>query len=295
MQKLRFLPLAAIGLAFGLLTACDSTSSKDAPSVSTALYVSGNPTTLQANTTYHLAGTVENVTSWSWTVVNSATGKTVATISADAPNGSGSTDVGKGSSSKLVEFTVTSAWGATGTYVITGALTGTDGSTINTTVTVTATPGGTNTTETPLSSVVSLDVAAQGVTGVNSFISIGNAKSYSGTETKTYFANTDLVITYDAANTTQTNFESTAEGVSDNTLGSTYWGTGRATLITDVGSTEPTSLTTAKASLGTAQSAAIVSGHYYVVKTVEGIYAVLYASNLSGTGNSLTLTVKILE
>jgi hypothetical protein len=148
MQKLRFLPLAAIGLAFGLLTACDSTSSKDAPSVSTALYVSGNPTTLQANTTYHLAGTVENVTSWSWTVVNSATGKTVATISADAPNGSGSTDVGKGSSSKLVEFTVTSAWGATGTYVITGALTGTDGSTINTTVTVTATPGGTNTSAT---------------------------------------------------------------------------------------------------------------------------------------------------
>lgn len=298
MIRSKYLAIAALALSFGALTACDSTSSSNAPTVSE--FESANFTestdTLKIGNYIDFYGKVtddQGLKSWSLTVLNSA-GSVVYTASVPTISGTSvSFDLPSKSSTNL-RVSNDGSWGATGQYTVRLTVTNSQGNSINADQKIYAEGKGSSATST-LATVNTLSVAAQGVSGVNSFISIGNAISYSGTETKTKYTSTDLVVTYDAVDTTQTNFESTAAAVSDGSFSLTYWGAGRATLIKDVGTTEPVSLATAQALIGTAQTAAIVNGHYYVVKTVEGVYAVLYASSVSGIGNGMTLTVKILN
>lgn len=144
MKTLRILALTSLVAGFGLMTGCDSTSSGEAPVIK-SLYVGDHETDLatfefQANNTYRMVGTVENVSSWAWTIQNS-TGATVETLTADAPNGSGTTDLGLGTA-KRVQFTPKSSWGASGTYTIKGVLTGTDGSTLTKSFSIKAATGG---------------------------------------------------------------------------------------------------------------------------------------------------------
>lgn len=148
MKTFRILALTSLVAGFGLMTGCDSTSSEGNAPVIKSLYVGDHEADLatfefQANNTYRMVGTVENVSSWAWTVLNS-TGATVETLTADAPNGDGTTDLGLGAA-KRVQFTPKSSWGATGTYTIKGVLTGTDGSTLTKSFNIKAATGGTTT------------------------------------------------------------------------------------------------------------------------------------------------------
>jgi len=295
MQKRLLLPLATLSLFVGLMSACDSTSSNSGPSITnlyldnTSLSAGGGQTGIHATVADPNKGIQVNFK----VVQNGTDVSSDFTISYTAPSSSVSSWSAFNDGSAKISA-VSGATNGNDTLVMT--VTDASGSgTATQRVPVTVTGGINGGGGSAPSQVASLDVAAQGVTGVNSFISIGNATSYSGTDTKTNFATTDLVITYDGTIATQTNFESTAAGVADGSLTSSYWAGGRATLIADAGSTEPATLAAAEAVLGTAQTAKITNGHYYVVKTVEGVYAILAVSNATGTGNSMTLTVTILE
>ncbi len=301
MQKLRLLPLAILSLSIGLMTACDSTSSNNAPTISSQIIAkdaAGNTidvgTTLTTSTTGHLTGTVTDVASWIWVVKNTSGTPVDTLVPSHSPAGSGDTKLG-GGSDVLISFTPTAKWGPNGAYTVIGTLTGTSGGTTTTpAITFQAIPGGSS--GTALTSQGTLMVGGQTVSNLPSFIGLTPVQAYTGTQSKTSYASIDLIVTSDAAIPTNSDLESTAAGVSDNSLGSTYWGNGRATLIQDVGATAPTTLEAAKALLtSTNQSATIVSGHVYVAKTVEGIYAVLTASAVSGSGNNIALSVTVLE
>jgi hypothetical protein len=295
MQKLRLLPLALLSLSVGLMSACDSTSSNSGPTITnlyldaSSLVAGGGSTGIHAT----VADPNNGITVTFKVVQNGTDVSSDFTISYVVPVSS-ATSWSAFNDGKASIAAKSSAANGNDTLVMT-VTDATNSGTATQKVPVTVTGGTNGGGGTAPSTVATLDVAAQGVVGVNSFISIGNATSYSGTDTKTNFGTTDLVITYDGTVTTQTNFESTAAGVADNSLQSSYWGAGRATLIADAGSTEPATLSAAEALLGNAQTAKIVNGHYYVVKTVEGVYAILAVSNATGTGTNMTLTVTILE
>ena len=304
MIRTKYLGLGAVAVLGVSLAGCFTDSSDDAaPTVSSALYVSGKSTeetstdtsfTLVQDSTYHLAGTVKDVKSWSWTVVREADGKTVDTLLVDAPNGSGSTDIGSGSA-KTVQFKVTSKWGATGIYDIQGVLTGTDGSSsLTTDVKVKAPPGGTNTTTTALTQFASFQVGGKSSTAAPSSISLGDGKAYKAAElSATDRSNIDLYVTSDEDGYAL--FESTAEAVLNCDVTDAAWGAGKATLIVKV-ATVPATLEDAKGvALGTSQSATLADASAYVAKTVAGTYYVLKTSAAAGAGDGITVTVTLLK
>jgi hypothetical protein len=295
MVRSRHLALAALALSASMLGGCLTDSDSAAPTISSALYVSGyaaNDTTdtLKASTNYHLAGTVKDVASWSWTIIRSSDGAVVDTLTTDAPNGSGSTDIGSGSA-KSVPFTPTSKWGGTGIYYVQGVLTGTDGSSLTTKVKFLAAPGGSSTSSTALTTVSTFNVGGLS-TSSSSFIGLATGKAYTGTQTATYYDSVDLVVTADDSG--YAIFVSTAKAVSNSWLTSSYWGSGKATLITKVTSA-PTTLEEAKAVSLSTQSATIVDGSSYVAKATDGTYYVIKASNVSGSGDNITLTITLLK
>ncbi len=298
MKKLQVLALTSVFAAFGLMTACGTDSNGNAPSVSSPVYISGlqsatdTTQTLDTTTVYHLTGTVVDVQSWSWTVVN-ASGATVATLTEPAPSGSGDTKLG--STYVMVTFTPKTAWGASGIYTLKGVLTGTDGSTTTTVnITFKAKTAGGSTTTTPLTSQGTLSVGGFNASA-GSFIGLGTnpAVAYKSAQTQANAGNIDLVVTANADGSAAI-FESTAAAVSNSDLVEAYWGNGRATKIAAV-TTAPTTLEAAKLVSLTAETATITSGGIYVVKTVDNVYAVLTATGVTGIGDNVSLTVNVLK
>lgn len=267
-----------------------------APNVTTPLCVSGyaaNDTavSLSANTTYHLSGSVENVASWTWTIVRASDNAVVDTLSATAPNGSSSTDIGTSTSSKLIQFTPTAKWGATGVYYVQGVLVGTDGSKLTAQVRIKAALAGTN--RTALNLISSFQVGGR-LTSAPSSISLGDGRAYKTSQLNASDrSNIDLYVSSNIAGYAV--FESTEEALNNEDISDAAWGDGNATLIAKVTSA-PTTLEEAKAvALGTSQSALIANGGVYVAKSVEGVYYVLKVSDVSGADDATTLTVTILK
>lgn len=295
MIRSKYFGLAAVAFAMLSLGACTTDSDSAAPTISSALYVSGyaandTTTTLLASTNYHLAGTVKDVASWSWTIVRASDNAVVDTIITNAPAGSGSTDIGSGSAT-LVQFTPTAKWGPTGIYYVQGVLTGTDGNKLTAQVKIKAAPGGSVGTAL---TIVGTFTAGGFDASAGSFISLSSATAYHTKELTTDRTNIDLVVTADASG--YAIFESTALGVTNNDLTDSYWAPGKATEIVKVTST-PTTVEQAKAFGLTSsnQSAFIADGGVYVALTTSGVYYVIKASSVSGAGDAVSLTVTLLK
>jgi hypothetical protein len=298
LQKLRLAPLAILSLSIGLMTACDSTSSNNAPTISSPIVAkdaSGNTidagSTLTTSTTGHLTGTVTDVASWIW-VVKNASGTPVDTlVPSHAPAGSGDTKLGTGTD-VLIAFTPTAKWGPTGAYTIVGTLTGTSGGTTTTpAITFNAVPGGSN--GTPLATSTQLSVGGFSATPP-SFIGLSPIKTYPSSQTSANVGSIDLVFDANTDGSGEV-LESPYYGYNTSgSLTSNYWSSGRTTLIAAV-STAPTTLEAAKAVSLSSQTVAVTSTGIYVAKTQDNVYAVIKISNLSGTGDAATATVTVLE
>jgi hypothetical protein len=305
MKTLRIFALTSLVAGFGLMTSCNTTASGDAPSISSAIYVSDHQSDLatfvfQANNTYHLAGTVQNVSSWSWTIENSS--GTVETISAAAPSGSGSTDIGSGNA-KLIAFTPKSSWGATGSYSIKGVLTGTDGSTLTTKLTFQAAPGGTTTptgTTTTISSQGGpFTIGAQKADSA-SFISVTKAADFatitSGGKTAADEANIDVIFFADNSGTPS--FFSPAEAKAQGLGKVSSWSTWNNTVIVSAGSTALSTVEAAKALTdnSSSHSVAVTANTWYAIKLDNSKgYGAIHILTLSGNGQSASATISLFE
>jgi hypothetical protein len=299
MKTLRIVALTSVFAAFGLMTGCDlfgTDSSNESPTITDTRLDNGtlNASTGGSTTVRGIVADDAAGMSLSLKVMQGTTDKSSSfTISfTDIPSAEkswsiGSPDQGKGS-------IAAKSTAASGTYDLVYTVTDAAGASATAKVSF-AVVGGTTTTSTPIVSKGTLDVGGTSATPP-SFIGLNPVARYTSSQTITNFAKVDLVVT-NAANTTTAIFESTAAGVIDATLQQSYWAGGRATLIKDVGTTVPADLEAAIAALGTStsQSANIVAGHTYVAKTAEGLYAVLTASNVVGTGANVTLTVTVYE
>ena len=295
MKTLRILALTSLVAGFGLMTGCDTTASSSAPEITqfeTANFTDATDT-WTSGMDLEFYGTAKDDNSLK-TIKLDIVGPSGTVVETITKNVSGtSVDFG-GNKTIVLTIKNTGAWVA-GAY--TAKLTATDNDGLATTKTITLAKvagTGSSATTTPLTAQGTLNVGGFS-TSAPSFIGLGTnpAVAYSGTESKTSFASIDLVVTANA-NGTASVFESTAEGVSNGDLTSSYWGAGRATLIAKV-TTAPANLEAAKAVALSAQSAEITSGGIYVVKTVGGVYAVLTASSVTDYGDAVKLTVSILK
>lgn len=126
------------------------------------------------------------------------------------------------------------------------------------------------------------------------FIDVDGATTYGGgAKTAAVIASIDAIFFADA--TDQISLMSPSYAASNSLGNLSAWSTKQSTVIVDAGTTPVSTVTAAKAIIGTstAQVAAVESGHYYALKLTNGEYAVIRFSSLSGSGRSATGTITL--
>ncbi|HOX52262.1 MAG TPA: hypothetical protein PKY05_12295 [Fibrobacteria bacterium] len=280
MQKLRFLPLAAMTLALSLFTGCDDEDG----SVTINGFTVSNATPA-AGTSIDARGTADFETD-NATVTYSVSGTNAATvIEVPAPfKVAAGASIGKQISIKA---------GATGSYTLSVKVVDEDGAeaTASTSFCVGSCSG---TGSTPLDRVGSVDLGSQADPTNGSFLDVDGGIAYtSGSKTAAETAEIDLVFFKDNAGTAS--FLSPSQVVADGLNTLSGWANKNSTVIVDAGTTAITTVEGAKSAVGSSssQKAAVVSGHYYAMKLTGGEYAVVKATSMTASG--VTVTVEIFS
>lgn len=297
----RFLGLAALALSVVSLTACGSTDSETtAPTIKE--FESANFTeatdTLKAGSTISFYGSVSDevgLKGWSLQVLD-ADGDLVYTATVPTISGKTSQDFDIDAGDTKLQITNDGKWDISGkvaaNYTVRLTVTNTNGQSTTKDMKIIAAKS-VDVVTTPLTLVAQGISAGGKLAKPGSSISLSLGKALLASDLTSNRTAIDLVVTSDDANNAI--FESTAQAVSNGDLSDAAWGTGNGTLIALV-SKEPTTLEEAKAITLSAQSALIQSaGASYVAKTVSGTYYVLTVTNVTGGGDEVSFTLKILK
>jgi hypothetical protein len=279
MQKLRFLPLAAMTLALSLFTGCDD--EEGSVTINGFGVDNANPA---AGSSFNTKGTADFETdkaTVSYTVSGPDAGKIIPPSSFAIASGS--------SLGKL--FTVP-AGTAAGSYSVTVTVTDEDGIAASQSASFCvggACGGGSGM---PLDKLEpDLDVGAQSVTGKGSFIDVDGGEVF--TEGTKDVSKVDAVFFADAAG--QISLMSPSYAATNSLGGVSTWGTKLQTVIVEAGTSEIATKEAAMAKVGSAttQIAAVTSGHYYAMKLANNEYAVVKIASLSGTGKAAVGTITL--
>ncbi len=278
MQKLRFLPLAAMTLALSLFTGCDD----EEGSVTINGFGVDNATPLVGPSSITTKGTADFETDKA-TVSYTVSPSTGVNVPSAFTIASGS------SLSKQIPY---SAEAAPGSYTVTVTVTDEDGIAASQSATFCiggACGGGGGTPFDKLEP--DLDVGAQSVNGKGSFIDVDGGEVF--TEGTKDVSKVDAVFFADAAG--QISLMSPKYAATNSLGGVNTWGTQLQTIIVEAGTSEIATKEAAMAKVGSAttQIAAVTSGHYYAMKLSNNEYAVVKIASLSGSGKAAAGTITL--
>lgn len=291
MQKLRFLPLAAMTLALSLFTGCDEES--DAPVINGYKLDNTAPVVTSAAASINTMGTVDFGTDKA-TVHYAVSGPGVSsiTVPADFTVTSSGSSIGK-------KFDI--AMGApAGTYSISVTVTDEDGGVASQSVSFTI---GGGSSSTPLGNNAGKNTATLGAQSASagSFLNADGFEVFKSDSDvngyKTSAQKQSIDVVFFATDAGVATFFAPTAAAAAGLGGISSWGSdAKSTIIVDAGTSPITTKEAASAAIGsqTSTQATVVSGHYYALKLSNGKYAVLNAI-LAGAGKSATVTVDILS
>lgn len=288
MQKLRFLPLAAMTLALSLFTGCDDEDG----SVTINGFGVDNAMP-EAGKSFNTKGTADFETdkatvSYAFSPSAGITGPSSFTIASGASLG------------KQIDI---SSSAATGTYSVTVTVTDEDGVAASQTATFcvevcSGTPptgtllpdnGGANT----------ITLGAQSASA-GSFLNVDGFESFksdNATYAKTAAQKQSIDVVFFASAAGVPTFYAPTAAADADLGGIKSWGSdAKSTIIVDAGTTPIETKEAAISAIGSKSTtqAAVVSGHYYALKLSNNKYAVINAI-LAGSDKSATVTVDILS
>lgn len=289
MQKLRFLPLAAMTLALSLFTGCDD--EEGSVTINGFGVSTGTP---KAGESFNTTGTADFETDQA-TVKYSFSPSTGITVPSEFKIASGS------SVGKQIDIAPGTA---SGNYSVTVTVTDEDGIAASQTATFCVNVcGGGGGTGTPLGDRGGENTATLGAQSASagSFLNVDGFEVFkSDNETngyKTAAQKQSIDIVFFSTEAGVPTFFAPTAAAAAGLGGVASWGSdAKSTIIVDANSTPITTKEGAIAAIG-AQSttqAVVVSGHYYALKLSNGKYAVVNAI-LAGSAKSATVTVDILS
>ncbi|QQS07174.1 MAG: hypothetical protein IPK50_09810 [Fibrobacterota bacterium] len=277
MQKLRFLPLAAMTLALSLFTGCDD----ETGTVTINGFGVDNANPAVGPSSITTKGTADFETDQA-TVSYSVSPSAGVTIPSSFNIAAG------GSLAKQIQYT---AAAVPGSYTVTVTVTDEDG--VSASQAATFCIGGACGTSTgiPLDMLEpDLTVGAQDAKA-GSFIDVdGGAVYTSGAKD---FSVVDAIFFADAAG--QISLMSPSYAASNSLGAVSAWSTKLSTVIVDAGTAAVATREAAMAKIGTSntQVAAVVSGHYYALKLANGQYAAIKIASLSSSGKAASGTITL--
>lgn len=302
MQKLRFVPLAILSLSVGLMTACDSTSSNTVPTIdrvglddipSTGLVAGQGSTKIHSTVTSEATGFTIT-----FTVTNAAgTDKSSDfTINFTNPSSSDTKWVAVDQNATLAAKSGI----ANGNYTLKMTVSSSSGSnSASTTFTVVGgtdnpNPGG----GTKLNDANAVDLGAQAVNGVGSFLSIEGAWSITSGEKKAADEDSVDVVFFASPSTSSgtPTFFSPAAAYAASLGKLDGWSVRHNTIIVS----SPNALSTveqvkALTDASSSHSATVSNGGWYAVKLDSGKYGLIHVTAFAGAGNAATATVEVFN
>jgi hypothetical protein len=299
MIRSKYLALAAVALSFGALTACDSTSSSNAPTVSE--FESANFTettdTLKIGNYIDFYGKVtddQGLKNWSLTVLNSA-GAVVYTASVPTISGTSVSFDLQGKSTTNLRVSNDGSWGATGQYTVRLTVTNSQGNSINADQKIYAEGKGSATT-TPLTNQGVVPLGAQSASA-GSFLDVTNYTAYTSGANKPY-ATIDVVFGADAAGTASllSPYAASTDGFPAlaGSATTSAWPTLNKTIIVGPLTSALGTQEAVAAAIGSAttQKVAATNGLYALKLGSSGKYAALKLT-VSGSGKTATADVTV--
>ena len=292
MKTLRLLPIAALSLAVGLMTSCDSTtSSTSGPGIDNLYLDNYDLSAGQGSTGIHATVTTDAAPmTVTLTIKNKATGQDASSYFDLSFTGPTSTATSWSATNDGAAKIGAKSGAPNGTYTLTLTATNSTGaSTASKDITVGGGSTGTNLTKNG-----SVDVGAQSASA-GSFISIkGGWSINSGDKTAADEDSIDVVFFADGSNVLY--FLSPAKAVNLNLGNLSGWNTKHSTII--VSSTS--ALTTvdqvkALTDNSSSQSAKVVANGWYAVKLDNGKYGAMQVTAFSDAGRSATASLTVFS